>query len=113
MKKNTLSKIKHEIIGAGPRIRKWRKEFGLKAFQLAEILKISQGSLSDIETGKSNPSAPTILKFIINPKININVYWMMTGKYGDIKEGIISPPPSPPQIITLNPGVELLIKCNK
>lgn len=99
---------RQEIIGAGPRIREWRKRLRIKAFALAKILKISQGSLSDIENGNSNPSASTIYKFILYT--DINIYWMLTGKDGDIKKGDRVPPP---QVFTLNPGSQLLIKCNK
>ncbi len=67
-----------ENIGAGPRIRMWRKKVPMKSFELAEKLKLSQGSLSDIENGKSNPSAPTIRAFIEHT--DIDVFWMITGK---------------------------------
>jgi len=70
--------MQHQIIGAGPRIRKWRKAAGIKSYQLAKTLKVSQGSLSDIENGKSNPSAPTIVAFI--KYTDIDWYWMLTGK---------------------------------
>ena len=74
MKNNTKSKITL----AGTRIRQWRKTIPLKGYKLAEILKISQGSLSDIENNKSLPSADTIAKFHINT--NINILWLLTGK---------------------------------
>jgi len=96
-----------EIIGAGPRIRKWRKSISLKAFQLAEVIKISQGSLSDIENGKSNPSAPTIVGFV--RYTNINIHWMLTGEEGNIGNGEM---PKQESILTINvsPGQEILIK---
>ncbi len=88
--KKNKKHLKTDWIGCGPRIKEWRKGQGLKAFQLAEMLvlehgHLSQGSLSDIENGKSYPSAPTILAFMLYT--NINIYWMMTGKDGDIKKG--------------------------
>jgi len=67
-----------KIIGAGPRIRKWRKAIPLKGYELAKQLKISQGSLSDIENGKSNPSANTIVGFI--KYTDIDIFWMLTGE---------------------------------
>lgn len=85
-----------EIIGAGPRIRKWRKGIGMKAYMLAEKLKISQGSLSDIENGKSNPSAPTIVSFI--KYTDINIRWMLTGQTGKIERGEIAKE----QVLTIN-----------
>lgn len=97
-----------EIIGAGPRIRKWRKSIPMKSFELAKLIKISQGSLSDIENGKSNPSSPTVVRFIKHT--NINIYWMLTGKEGDIKTGEM--PIEKPELLTINvsPGQEILIK---
>lgn len=96
-----------EIIGAGPRIRKWRKDIPMKAFELAKLIGLSQGSLSDIENGKSNPSAPTILRFIHHT--NINIYWMLTGKEGDIKKGEM-PKQEATLTINVSPGQEILIK---
>lgn len=97
----------HGNIGAGARIRKWRKSVPMKAFELAKLIKISQGSLSDIENGKSNPSALTIVGFIKYSNININ--WMLTGKEGDINTGEM--PIEKPEIVTINvsPGQEILI----
>jgi len=82
------TKIANDIIsGLGSRLRLWRKNLNppLKAFELAKLIKVSQGSLSDVENGKSNPSALTILKLIENT--DISIYWLMTGKSGDIKKG--------------------------
>jgi len=95
------------IIGAGPRIRKWRKAIPMKALELAKLIKICQGSLSDIENEKTNPSAPTILKFIHHT--NINIYWMLTGEEGDIKDGEI-PKKEETLTITVSPGQEIVIK---
>lgn len=94
------------ILGAGPRIRKWRKTRGLTGDQLAKIIKVSQGSLSDIENSKSNPSAPTIVSFI--QKTDINVEWMLTGETGDINKGNI---PTTEQSILR--GIKKLIKHYK
>ena len=68
-----------KIIGAGPRIKEWRKDKGLQNQQLAKTLKISQGSLSDIENGINDPSASTIVAFIKHT--DIDLHWMLTGKY--------------------------------
>jgi len=97
-----------KLIGAGPRIRKWRKSKGLKSYTLAKIIKVSQGSLSDIENSKSDPSARTILNFFIYT--DIDFIWMITGKSGEIERGEI-PVEDPPMIITLPKNVkEILIK---
>ena len=94
-------------IGSETRIRKWRKNIPMKSFELARLIKISQGSLSDIENNKSNPSAPTIVAFM--KYTNINICWMLTGKEGDIKTGEM---PKKEAILTVNvsPGQEILIK---
>ncbi len=62
----------------GQRLRQWRKTIPLKAFELARLIKISQGSLSDIENEKSLPSADTITKLYQYSRINI--IWLLTGK---------------------------------
>jgi len=46
----------------GKRLRAWRVEQGWKGYELAQVLNIAQGSLSDIENGNSYPSTPTIIK---------------------------------------------------
>jgi len=74
---------KRKITLVGTRIRQWRNTIPLKGFELAEILKIAHGSLSDIENNKTLPSADTIAKFHINT--NINILWLLTGKGSMIK----------------------------
>ena len=97
-----------KTIGAGDRIRQWRKSKKIKGYELAELIKISQGSLSDIENGKSDPSAKTILGFMLYT--DIDFIWMMTGEKWD-SEGRIIPEKNPPLVITLSPSVnEVLIK---
>ena len=65
------------IKGVGVRIRSWRKMMDLKSYQLARILGLSQGSLSDIENCNSFPSANTIALF--HTKTDINIAWMLLG----------------------------------
>jgi peptidoglycan hydrolase-like protein with peptidoglycan-binding domain len=59
----------------GKRLREWRKEKDWKGYQSAKAIGISQGSLSDIENGKSFPSAPTIIKLM--NKTEIDIYWLL------------------------------------
>jgi len=100
-----------DIIGCGLRIKEWRKSLGIKSFELAKKIKVSQGSLSDIENNKSNPSAPTILNLL--KYTNINIHWMLTGKNGDIGEGEL-PKEKVPFVINLNPSVnEVLVRYQK
>jgi transcriptional regulator with XRE-family HTH domain len=97
-------------IGAGPRIREWRKSKNIKGYELCKIIKVSQGSLSDIENGKSDPSAKTILGFMLYT--DIDFVWMMTGVKGGLGERVV-PEKEPPMVITLSPSVnEVLIKRN-
>lgn len=67
-------------IGAGPRIQEWRNSQvpRMSALALADLLEISQGSLSDIENGRCNPSASTILQF--HKWTDIDLMWMITGE---------------------------------
>ena len=62
----------------GTRLRQWRKTLPLKSFQLAKLIKISQGSLSDIENNKSLPSADTIAK--LYQFTDLNIIWLLLGK---------------------------------
>lgn len=84
-------------LGCGTRIRTWRKEVGLQNQQLAKILGVSQGSLSDIENGKSCPSFITIKAFL--EKTEIDWYWMITGKRDYVPT---EKPPDPPFVVTLS-----------
>jgi transcriptional regulator with XRE-family HTH domain len=62
----------------GTRLRQWRKTLPLKSFELAKLIKISQGSLSDIENNKSLPSADTIAKLYLYS--DLNIIWLLLGK---------------------------------
>lgn len=62
----------------GDRLREWRKTLPLKSYELAKLIHISQGSLSDIENNKSLPSADTIAKLYQHTRLNI--IWLLTGK---------------------------------
>jgi len=62
----------------GDRLRQWRKSVPLRGYQLAKKIGISQGSLSDIENGKSLPSADTIAK--LYQHTNLNIIWLLTSK---------------------------------
>lgn len=62
----------------GSRLREWRKSIHVKAYELAKLIHISQGSLSDIENNKSLPSADTIAK--LYQHTTLNIIWLLTGK---------------------------------
>jgi transcriptional regulator with XRE-family HTH domain len=79
---NTNMMRKEELSGAasflGSRLRQWRKTLPLKSFELAKLIKVSQGSLSDIENNKSLPSADTIAK--LYQHTDLNIIWLLTAK---------------------------------
>ena len=55
----TTVDIQYHIIGK--RIQQRRKELGLKQYELAEQLNISNNHMSSIETGREKPSLETLL----------------------------------------------------
>lgn len=63
----------------GTRIKAWRKENGYKGYEFAKVIKISQGSLSDIENNKSLPSAVTLRN--LRAFTPIDIIWVLTGGY--------------------------------
>ncbi len=46
--------------------------------QLSRLIKVSQGSLSDLENDKSLPSATTLANLSIYT--DLNIYWLLTGR---------------------------------
>lgn len=62
----------------GDRLRSFRKSKKFNVTNFAKLLEISQGSLSDIENNKSNPSATPINNLV--HKTDINIYWLFTGE---------------------------------
>jgi len=62
----------------GQRIKEFRSKKGYKVRELADIIGISQGTLSDIENEKTRPSADTLAAFVRNTDINPS--WLLTGE---------------------------------
>jgi len=62
----------------GTRLRQWRKLQGLKLYRFAELVKLSQGSLSDLENNISCPSARTLCGLMLFT--DINIHWLILGK---------------------------------
>ena len=75
--------MERKIEGMGQRIRSWRKDRGMKGYELARRLNISSGSLSEIERGKNLPSASTLAS--IHENTEMNVGYVLTGKAADKK----------------------------
>lgn len=65
-------------LSIGKRLKKWRNAKGIKAKQLAEILKVAPGRISDYERDKISPSIDTIEKIIEHTDINRS--WLLTGE---------------------------------
>jgi len=66
------------IEGVGTRLREWRQREGLKGYQLAEQIHLTQGSLSDIENNNSLPSAETLTK--LHKYTQVNIIWLLINK---------------------------------
>lgn len=62
----------------GKRLRAWRKSVPLKLMELSRLIKVSQGSLSDLENDKSLPSATTLSNLSVYT--DINLYWLLNGQ---------------------------------
>lgn len=62
----------------GARLQSYRVLKGITGQELAKIIGISQGSLSEIENGKREPSAKVFYGIIKNSDIDIK--WLVTGK---------------------------------
>lgn len=88
----------------GSRLREWRKTIHLKSYELARLIHISQGSLSDIENNKSLPSADTIAK--LYQHTTINIIWLLTGKgaMNKNKQG------SDEEAVSAEPGMDQTLK---
>ncbi|MEX3618803.1 helix-turn-helix domain-containing protein [Paenibacillus glucanolyticus] len=67
--------------GIGYRIKGIRKENNLNQSQFAQSIGISQGNLSEIEMGNSNPSSETLIS--IRTRYNVNLNWLLTGADSD------------------------------
>jgi transcriptional regulator with XRE-family HTH domain len=62
----------------GNRIRDYRDSKNVKIAVFAKQIGISQGSLSDIENGKTKPSADTLAKIVRHT--DIDAAWLLTGE---------------------------------
>ncbi len=66
------------VMTVGKRLKSWRKYSALKLVELSKKIRVSQGSLSDLENDKSLPSATTLANLCMFS--NINIYWVLTGR---------------------------------
>jgi len=62
----------------GNRLELYRRSVGMKSYEFAKHLNISQGSYSDLKNDNSCPSCATIINIINLDECNI--IWLLTGK---------------------------------
>ncbi len=62
----------------GGRLKYWRKVSTLRLVDVASLIHVSQGSLSDLENDKSLPSATTLNGLC--KKTDMNICWLLTGE---------------------------------
>lgn len=62
----------------GQKIREYRLAKGLKVKEFAPLIGISQGSLSEIENGKTKPSADTVISIIL--KTGVSPWWLLADR---------------------------------
>jgi len=70
----------------GKRLRAWRKSVPLKLMELSRLIKVSQGSLSDLENDKSLPSATTLANLSLHT--DLNIYWLLNGR-GPVNRNLV------------------------
>ena len=70
-----LDKFKRAV---GKRLKNYRKSLELNVVNLAHKIKISQGTLSELENGITAPSAHTLANLSLYT--DIDIIWLLTGK---------------------------------
>jgi transcriptional regulator with XRE-family HTH domain len=61
----------------GENVRRLRKIHNLNQIEFSRLIGVSQGSLSDIEAGKSKPAIKTVIS--IHTKFGCSLEWLLTG----------------------------------
>lgn len=62
----------------GKRLRAWRKSSSMRLVDVSKMIRVSQGSLSDLENDKALPSAGTLTNLCLYS--NLNLKWLLTGQ---------------------------------
>ena len=70
----------------GERIRETRKRNQMNQTEFSQLIGVSQGTLSELEQNKYNPSLETILAII--KVFNVNATWLLFGDVAN-EDGII------------------------
>ena len=73
-----MKSIKNEVSILNNRIKQLRNELGLSGEKFGEQIGLKRNSLSQIETGKNNPSEQTILS--ICREFGVNEQWLRYGE---------------------------------
>lgn len=85
-----------DYIGIGQRIKLVRSSLGLSTTAAAKKIGYAQSHLSQVENGKSHPSARMLEA--ITSKLGISEHWLLTGE-GEMNataQPVVVAPPSPP-----------------
>ncbi|HNW24994.1 MAG TPA: XRE family transcriptional regulator [Candidatus Cloacimonas sp.] len=61
----------------GERLKQIRQALGLKQIDLAKVLKLNPSAISQMESGRTNPSLETLEELSVN--YNVNLHWLITG----------------------------------
>ena len=61
----------------GERLKQIRQVLGIKQVDLAKVLKINPSAISQMESGRTNPSLETLSELVVN--YNVNLHWLITG----------------------------------
>lgn len=72
----------------GENVKRLRKLHDLNQIEFSRLIGVSQGSLSDIEAGKSNPAIETVIS--IYNKFGCSLEWLLTGTNARGSEGSIN-----------------------
>ena len=62
----------------GERLKQIRQALGLKQIDLAKVLKLNPSAISQMESGRTNPSLETLEELSVN--YNVNLHCIVTGK---------------------------------
>ena len=61
----------------GERLKQIRQVLGIKQVDLAKVLKINPSAISQMESGRTNPSLETLSELVVN--YNVNLHWLIKG----------------------------------
>jgi transcriptional regulator with XRE-family HTH domain len=70
----------------GDNVRRLRKIHNLNQIEFAKLIGVSQGSLSDIESGKCNPSVETVVSIYL--KIGCSMEWLLNTESQNISNHV-------------------------